>query len=80
MQVRRTLTAAVAVCLTSFALVTAAAQAAPSPSALGSHGPGITLAKKVKGAKTYNLYFDPYFEGEYFGYQLEPHFLVFSKT
>ncbi len=83
MKVRRMLTAVAACALTSFALVTASAQAAPSPAQAGLNGvkPGIALkVKKVKGAKVYNFYYDPFVEGEYIGFHQEPNFLVFSKT
>lgn len=82
MQVRRMLTAVAVCALTSVALVTAPAQAAPSPSQVGVHGarPAVALAKKNKGAKVYNLYYDPFFEEKYLGYELEPPLLVFSKT
>jgi hypothetical protein len=77
------LTAVAACALTSFALVTASAQAAPSPAQAGLNGgkPGIAMkVKKVKGAKVYNFYYDPFVEGEYLGYHQEPPFLVFAKT
>jgi hypothetical protein len=83
MKVRRMLTAVAACALTSFALVTASAQAAPSPAQVGLNGgkPGIAMkVKKVKGAKVYNMYFDPYVEEVYLGYHQEPPFLVFAKT
>jgi hypothetical protein len=82
MKVRRMLTAVAACALTSFALVTASAQAAPSPAQAGLNGarPAGALAKKVKGAKVYNFFYDPYVEGEYIGFHQEPPFLVFSKT
>lgn len=80
MKVRRTLTVLAAVCLTSFALVAASAQAAPSVFQLGQHGGAAPLAKKVKGAKAYNLFYDPYIEEAFQGYHEEPPFLVFAKT
>jgi hypothetical protein len=82
MKLRRMLVALAACAVMSFALVTASAQAAPGgPSQLGSHAAvKPAKVKKVKGAKYYNLYFDPYFEEEYHGYQLEPPMFVIAKT
>ncbi len=55
MKARRMLTVLAAVCLTSFALVAASAQAAPAPNA--KSGGGAQPAKHVKGAKPYEFYF-----------------------
>jgi hypothetical protein len=80
MQLRRVLTLVAACALASFAMATAA-QAAPTASGLGrAHSVVPAKVKKLKGAKYYNFYFDPYFEGEYLGYHLEPPFFVVSKT
>lgn len=80
MQVRRMLTVVAMSTVTSLALVTASAQAAPSQS-LGPQGaPTKALVNKVKGAKVYYDYFDPYYLGKYEGYMLEPPYLVFPKT
>jgi hypothetical protein len=84
MKLRSMLVALAACAVMSFALLTASAQAAPSPSQLGSHAALVKPAKvkKIKGAKYYNLYLDPfdYESGEYLGYHLEPPMFVLSKT
>ncbi len=80
MQLRRLLSLVAACALASLAL-TSAAQASPSTSGLGGfHSVVPAKVKKVKGAKYYNFYFDPYYEGEYHGFQLEPPFYVVKKT
>jgi hypothetical protein len=81
MKVGRLLTALAACAVASLAIATAA-QAAPSQSAGGAAAGIHANAKpsKVKGAAYYNDYFDPYFDGEFLGYQLEPPFWVSKKA
>jgi hypothetical protein len=78
MQVRRILLAVAACAATSLALVTTAAQAAPSLSP--AHGAQPAKALKVKGAKEYGLYFAPWNGTELEAYHQEPNLTVCPKT